>query len=279
MTDVTLLLMSRPRFTDPETDRAAMAIRRRIREVGHNQTTFASEVGRTQSWVSSQLLVRPSQTLSHLAYKEPEIYQRLLRALNWTTPQLNAKAGLNLPIQEDAEAADATQFNVGPLATIRDFGTVSAGEQAYETNDYQFIELPEFILDGYNAEDCFALTVVGNSMTDDGTRDSIIEGSIAVFHEHLHPEAGEIVAAWLDDPEYGELRVLKVHRPDNGFITLHSFNHQVKPIVISPEADFHIFGVYLGAWNPGPRLRHRNGTRSLKARVRYDLRKITGTND
>src|SRR5690625_5030941 len=165
---------------------------------------------------------------------------------------------------------------LGPLATIRDLGTVSAGEQPFLTNDYEYIELPDFILDGYDAEDCFALTVVGDSMTDDGTRDSIAEGSIAVFHEHLQPEAGEIVAAWLDDPEHGELRVLKVHRPDNGFITLHSFNHKMKPIIVSPDADFRIFGVYLGAWNPGPRLRHRTGTRALRAQVKHKLDTITG---
>lgn len=103
MTGVTLLLMSRPRVANPELAQASAALRKRIRDVGHNQTTFASEVGRTQSWVSSQLLIRPDQALGHLAFKAPDIYNRLLRALEWTTAQLNEATGLNLPQPADAE--------------------------------------------------------------------------------------------------------------------------------------------------------------------------------
>lgn len=219
-----------------------------------------------------------------ISASHPRRLRALAYLLKWSAEEMHQKLGVHPGHVPGRDAADAEESSmrarhVGPFATIRNFGTVSAGEQAFVTDEHQYIELPDFVLDGYDPDDCFAMTVVGDSMTDEGARDSITEGSVAVFHEHLQPEAGEIVAAWLDDPEYGELRVLKVHKPDNGFITLHSFNRRVKPIVVSHDADFHIFGVFLGAWNPGPRLRHRGDTRELKARIRRDLKRIKDAND
>lgn len=97
MTDVTLWLMAEPRIIDPADQRLATILRRRIRESGHTQTSFANAVGRTQSWVSSHLLAKPGDALRYLAFREPATFERLLSALKWTPEELAAATALALP--------------------------------------------------------------------------------------------------------------------------------------------------------------------------------------
>ena len=77
-----------------ETNKAATAIRRRIKERDWTQGTLAQRLGKSQAWVSSSLLVRTQETIDYLLYKQPQVFRLLLGALGWTLEQFNEETGL-----------------------------------------------------------------------------------------------------------------------------------------------------------------------------------------
>src|SRR5690606_11835807 len=94
--DATLLLMP----IDERTNRAVLALRRRLKELGLTQTELALRVGRVQGWVSSRLFLDPDATLRHLAYKDPDTLAKLLDALQWSLEELNRSTGLDIPTSQ-----------------------------------------------------------------------------------------------------------------------------------------------------------------------------------
>jgi repressor LexA len=258
-------------------DKATLAIRRRVKDMGLTQIEFARRVGRVQSWVSSRLYVDPGSTLRYLAYKEPETLERLLNALNWTVAQLNAATGLEIPTSESSAASSANKPDqvkgepIGPMVQIRFGGPVTAGFNGWGGSDmHEYIEIPEMILAGYKAEDCFALIVEGDSMMCEDIQKAIPEGSIAVFHEHLDPDPNEIICAYLEHPEEGPMRVLKKHRVEGGWVTLNSLNRKVKPLIVDETMNSRRLGVFLLSINPGSRIRHRMATQKLVRKLLPD---------
>lgn len=246
----------------------ASAIQQRRMLLGLTQELLAEESETSQSWISQ--IERGDQ---HPGVSSAKRLGRLIRALQWTPRQFTDATGINAVDAIEANE-DGEQTGLGPMARIRDLGTVTAGVQTYEHNDYEYIEMPRSFLNGYDPDDCFVLTVVGDSMMCDDVERQIPEGAIAVFHEKLEAQPGDIISCWVEHPDLGEIRVLKVHRPTGGFVTLHSFNRQVRPIVIDESTDFRIMGVYLASFIPGPRLRHSNATARLKRNISRQLARV-----
>lgn len=188
--------------------------------------------------------------------------------LKWTSAEFEERVGVSIgkvPFIEKAHTSTRqVGDSIGPMVPIRFGGPVKAGFRGLDMADAnEYIEIPESILAGFNPDDCFALIVEGDSMMCEDVQKAIPEGSIAIFHEHLQPEPNEIICAYLEHPEEGEMRVLKKYKPQNGWITLHSSNHKVKPLIIDDTMNSRRLGVYLLSINPGSRIRHRMSTQNL----------------
>ncbi len=120
--------------------------------------------------------------------------------------------------------------------TIPLVGTVAAGSplEVYETIEY--IDVPEEMLgSGENV----ALKVKGDSMIDSG----IFDGDIVIVKRQSTAENGQIVVAMVD----GAVTIKKIyHHGDR--IELRASNPNVKPIIVTPEQDFKIYGVLIGLY-------------------------------
>lgn len=83
----------------------------------------------------------------------------------------------------------------------------------------------------------YLLRVRGDSMVDDGIHD----GDLIAVHRSAVAQNGQIVVARLD----GEITVKRFQR-DHARITLLPRNPDYAPIVVAPDADFAIEGLYCG---------------------------------
>jgi len=120
--------------------------------------------------------------------------------------------------------------------TIPLVGIVAAGSplEVYETIDY--IDVPEEMLGkGENV----ALKVKGNSMIDSG----IFDGDIVIVKRQSTAENGQIVVAIID----GEVTIKKIYFHKDT-IELRASNPKVKPIFVTSDKDFQIYGVLVGLY-------------------------------
>ncbi len=120
--------------------------------------------------------------------------------------------------------------------TIPLVGTVAAGSplEVYETIEY--IDVPEEMLgDGENV----ALKVRGDSMIDSG----IFDGDIVIVKRQSTAENGQIVVAVID----GEVTIKRIYYHKNE-IELRASNPNVKPIIVTPDKDFKIYGILIGLY-------------------------------
>lgn len=74
-----------------------MAIRKRIRELGLSQPKVSRMVGRSASWLATQVLPDPENAIRYLWAKDPEAFNRLLRVLQWTPEEFSRETGIQLP--------------------------------------------------------------------------------------------------------------------------------------------------------------------------------------
>lgn len=120
--------------------------------------------------------------------------------------------------------------------TIPLVGTVAAGNplETYETIEY--IDVPEEMLGkGENV----ALKVRGNSMIDSG----IFDRDIVIVKRQATAENGQIVVAIIDR----EVTIKKIYFQKN-VIELRASNPEVKPIFVTAEKEFQIYGILVGLY-------------------------------
>lgn len=213
--DATLLLMP-----TPETSRAVLAIRRRLKDRGLSQTELAQRTGRVQGWVSSRLLVDPDATLRYLAYKDEETLAKLLDALGWSIEELNRSTGLDIPTSQGLkdEVQLETEDLRGGTRTIPVYDLLSAGPGGDGGTVIDVIDIPG-AWEGHHA----AYQVTGDSMAPD-----IPPGAIVVVRVQDYATPGNEVVVW--SPDHGML-VKKLERITNeGDVVLTSYNPNFKPI-------------------------------------------------
>lgn len=202
------------------TDSAAIAMRQRMRHQGHNQTSLAKAIGRSQSWVSNVLLVDPEATLTHLAYREQEVLRRLLTELGWTLPQLNAATGLDIPIAP-SELDEVELVNPDLRSGTRSIPVIdllSAGPGGDGGVVIEQIDIP----DSWKGEH-LAYRVSGDSMQPD-----IANGDTVVVRQQDYASAGNEIVAW--SPEHGMLlKYLERTTPEGDYV-LTSYNPEHRPI-------------------------------------------------
>lgn len=114
-------------------------------------------------------------------------------------------------------------------------GKVAAGRPIEYTIHDQSVEVPSSMMKG--AFEHFALEVSGDSMIDVG----IIDKDIVVVRKQENAEAGNIVVAMVNNEA-----TIKRFFKKKSKVELHSENPKYKPIVVEPEDDFRILGVFAG---------------------------------
>lgn len=201
-----------------------------MRERGHNQTSLAKAVGRSQSWVSNGLLVDPDSTLAHLAYREPEVLRRLLTELGWTLVELNRETGLSIPISP-SELDEAELVNPdlsGGTRTIPVVDLLSAGPGSDGGAVIEVIDIPE-AWKGPHA----AYRISGDSMSPD-----IEDGDRVVIKLQDYASPGNEIVCYV--PDHGMLVKYLERISPAGEYVLTSYNPEYRPIWTS---EITIYGV------------------------------------
>ncbi len=114
-------------------------------------------------------------------------------------------------------------------------GRVAAGRPIEHTKVQEHVDVPEAMIKG--GGQYFALEVIGDSMINEG----ILEGDIVVIRKKDSADNGQIVVAMIDN----EATIKRFYKKRSGF-ELHSANEKYAPILVKPEQNFHIEGIFCG---------------------------------
>lgn len=119
-------------------------------------------------------------------------------------------------------------------------GKVAAGLPIEHAIHHEEIEVPSTMIE----EECphFALKVKGDSMKDVG----ILDGDYIVVRQQRHADSKQLVVAMINNEAVIKRLVRKKDQ-----IELHSENEKYKPILVHPDDDFQILGVFVGLMRIG----------------------------
>ena len=215
-------------------DRAAEAIRRRIKELGLSQPKVSRMTGKSASWLATQVLANPEGSLRYLWAKEPATLNRLIRALQWTPEEFARATGLELPpLSHPVDALPVRRYRI-PI--------VDAGAGLPVWNDGgegEYVSLDISELRGKPESELFAVRVQGDSMMP-----TYLSGDVVVCWTQGRPETGRVVAVH----QHGDGLVLKRLRYVGNQAMLYSDNPAHPPVPLG-QYD-RIYGVALGMWRP-----------------------------
>ncbi len=193
-------------------------------------------VGRSQGWVSQELLRDTEKTVKYLWARDKEALDALLNALRWTPEEFTRATGIELP------GASLERMGARPvtMTTVPLLGVVSAGRGTSHAEPMGEIEVSSEVVERYGSYGLYALEVDGDSMFCEDLPYSIPPGSFVVVARDLEPRPGDLVIAWLKGKGVGYLKELERRR---GHQVLKSWNPEVPPIVVSPEDQVEVQGV------------------------------------
>lgn len=222
-----------------------VVLRRRMRELGLSQKDLGLMVGRSQGWVSQELLKDTEKTIKHLWAKDPEALQALLNALQWTPEDFTRETGIELPGAQLTllERMGAEPVRMVPVPIV---GLVSAGRGKSEEEFMGYVGIPEDVAVRYPEARLYALKVDGDSMFCEDLPYSIPPGAYVVVCPDLAPQPGDVVVAWDEENEIGYLKEYRPRR--DGYQVLRSWNPEVPPIVVKDGERVQVQGVvvYVG---------------------------------
>lgn len=164
-------------------EKAASAIRKRIKELGLSQPKVSRMVGKSASWLATQVLPNPEGALRYLWAKEPETFRRLLNALQWTPEEFSQATGIRFPspVVDSSSFIPTTRYRM-PIIEA------GAGPPMWNENaEYITLDLPE--LRGKGERELFAVRVKGDSM-----EPTLTDRDVVVFWTEGAPEPGRVVA-------------------------------------------------------------------------------------
>mgnify|MGYP001627190794 CR=1 FL=1 len=216
-------------------DRAGVAIRRRMRELGLSQPDLGRALGRSHSWVNMYLLERPAYTLRRMWVQNPDLIARLLKALQWTPEEFTRETGIELPTMPAKLKASMTYMERIPLV-----GVVSAARGDSMAEPMGYVEVDSSVVSRHSGYTLFALEVDGDSMYCEDLPFAIPPGAIVVVAKEKQPSPGDIVVAWHREKEVG---YLKQWFPKDGYQVLRSWNPDVPPMVVQGQDEVEIQGV------------------------------------
>lgn len=151
------------------------------------------------------------------------------------------------------QAANEQRQTRGRIQPVRFLGSVSAGLDGDGVADaIDYLGVADYFLGEYDPDDLYLLEVTGDSMVSDDARQYVPPGSIIIVHEHLVPEPGQVIVAWLDNEDMG---VLKVYEEKDGETWLVSYNASHAPIKVTEETPASLRGVMVANWTKAPGFR------------------------
>jgi hypothetical protein len=135
----------------------------------------------------------------------------------------------------------------GELVSIRDLGTIQGGLKglSFSNDDYEFVNVHHDDINGYKPEDCFRVTVTGDSMVSEDVCQKISPGSKAIFHvinSRMQPKENDVVAVWLEVEDIG---IIKSYHKTPDYVILNSFNKRHRPIILDERNQGIIQGVLI----------------------------------
>ncbi len=149
-----------------------------------------------------------------------------LEAKGYLTLLPGKARGIRLPATRSTRDQPLSLPLLGRVAAGRPIGADAGIEREVFVDPHLFHPRPHYLL-----------RVRGDSMRDDG----ILDGDLIAVHRSAVAENGQIVVARID----GELTVKRFQRGKDR-ISLLPRNPDYAPIVIAPDADFAIEGLYCG---------------------------------
>jgi repressor LexA len=114
-------------------------------------------------------------------------------------------------------------------------GKVAAGLPIEHAIHHEEIEVPSTMIESERPH--FALKVKGDSMIDVG----ILDGDYIVVREQGHADSKQLVVAMINNEAVIKRLVRKKAQ-----IELHSENEKYKPIIVDPDDEFRILGIFVG---------------------------------
>jgi glycosyltransferase involved in cell wall biosynthesis len=135
----------------------------------------------------------------------------------------------------------------GDLVPIRNLGTIQAGLKglSYASDSYDYVNVLKDDLNGYLPENCYRVTISGDSMVCSDVAQRIAPGTRAIFHSitpKMQPKDGDIVSVWLEHEDIG---VIKVFNKNADYIILNSLNKSHRPIILDDHNQGTIQGVLI----------------------------------
>lgn len=185
--------------------------------------------------------------------------RRIARATSvptWLIDKIATGALDQLPEDLDqlqAQQPATSQQTRGRIHPVRFLGSVSAGLDGDGVADaIDYLGVSDYFLGEYKPEDLYLLEVTGDSMVSDDARRFVPPGSIIIVHEHLVPEPGQVIVAWLEHEDMG---VLKVYDEKDGETWLVSYNSTHPPIRVTEETPASLRGVMVANFMRAPGFR------------------------
>lgn len=122
-----------------------------------------------------------------------------------------------------------------PSGSLPLLGRVAAGKPIESSFSHESIEVPPTML--RRGGEYFALEVKGDSMIDDG----ILEGDFVVIRKQADAANGERVVALINNEA-----TIKRYYQRGETIELHASNPKYEPMVIGPDQEFKLEGIFVG---------------------------------
>ena len=175
--------------------------------------------------------------------RSAEDHLRALASKGAIVLEAGRSRGIRLPHRPDRRSdlhPDHPDAGAGDLLSLPLVGRVAAGapilSDAHVAGRYSIDRAL------FRPRPHFLLRVEGDSMRDAG----ILDGDLIAVHRTPVAEPGQIVVARLDD----EITVKRLQRQRNGQYTLLPANPDYPPILVLPDQDFAIEGLYCGLVRP-----------------------------
>lgn len=232
-----------------EASAASLVVRRQMKEVGLSQKRLGQLVGKSQAWVSQELLSDTPQVVKRLWVNEPYTFTQLAKSLEWSDHELIEATGVAVPIQQPAALSTDTAFldRYGDPAsmTVRLplFGSLAAGIKGFEFDknaeefiDYDRKELPK----GIDVEKLYVVKANGNSMYEENMSRPIPNGSMLLVEAKALPAERQVVVAYIPELETG---VIKQYTRSQADVLLKSYQRGGPVFWASQYPQMHIEGV------------------------------------
>jgi SOS-response transcriptional repressor LexA len=206
-----------------EPSEASLVIRRRMKDVGLSQKRLGQLVGKSQAWVSQELLSDTPQVVKRLWVNEPYTFTQLAKSLEWSDHELVEATGVAVPVHQPAILATETAFldRYGDLAelTVRLplYGSLAAGIEGFEFHkeaeefiDYDRRELPK----GIDVAKLYVVRANGNSMYEENMTRPVPDGSMLLVEGKALPVDRQVVVAYIPELEIGVVKQFR-NMPDD----------------------------------------------------------------